>query len=86
MRHFRIALRNIARAYGGFPVLASVAGVSVTTLRAAVKPRRRPSPALALRVARAAGMHVEALLSGQLSAAGRCDACGSRIAAGRVAS
>jgi hypothetical protein len=76
-RHFRVSLRNVARAYGGFPVLAQVVGVPVETLYKAL--RRRPSGALALRVAKAAGMHVETLLFGELSSAGRCSSCGSRV-------
>jgi hypothetical protein len=41
------------------------------------------SPALALVAARTAGMSVEAVLSGKLNAAGKCEACGSRIGATR---
>jgi hypothetical protein len=41
--------------------------------------KSRGSPAIALRAARAAGMHVETLLSGTLSPAGRCPTCGGRI-------
>jgi len=79
---FRAALRNVARAYGGFDVLAGVVGVPVETLYKANAPRRITSAALALRVARAAGMHVEAMLSGALSEAGRCNTCGARAAGG----
>ncbi len=78
VRHFRAALRNICRAYGGVDVLAGVVGVPASTLHQALNKKRRPSAVLVLRVARAAGMHVEALLSGQLSPAGRCPACGAR--------
>jgi DNA-binding phage protein len=79
---FRAALRNVARAYGGFPCLAAVVGVPVETLYAATGRRGSPSPALVLRVARAAGMHAEALLSPVLSEVGRCNACGARAAGG----
>ena len=79
-RAFRAALRNIARAFGGFPVLAGVVGVPVATLYHALG--RSTSAALALRIARAAGLHVEALLTPTLSTVGRCNACGSRIAGG----
>jgi hypothetical protein len=81
-KHFRAAAHNAARAYGGFACLAAAIGVPVDTLHAAMTPKRRPSAALALRLARASGMHVETMLSGALSEAGRCNACGSRIAAG----
>jgi hypothetical protein len=78
-RHFRVSLRNLARAYGSWRCLAEVIGVPVGSLLQAVKPRRRPSGVLVLRAAQAAGMHVETMLSGTLSAAGRCQGCGSRI-------
>jgi len=82
-QHYRAALRNIARAYGGMTVLAGVVGVPVGTLQQPLyKARRRPSAIVALRVAKAAGMHLETLLSGQLSEAGRCKACGSRVGDG----
>jgi len=76
-RHFRAALRNVARAYGGFPVLADVVGVPVKSLYQALL--RHPSPGLALRVARAAGMSLEAVIGPTLNEAGRCLSCGSRI-------
>ena len=78
-QHFRAALRNIARAYGGHAVLAAVVGVRVQSLHQALKKGRLPSAILALRVAQAAGMHLETLLTGQLTAAGRCKSCGSRV-------
>lgn len=81
VRHFRAALRNIIRAFGSTACLAAAVGLPVDTLYGAA--RRPLSAALALRVARAAGMHVEALLSGQLSEAGRCQACGARVGAER---
>jgi DNA-binding phage protein len=79
-QHFRAALRNVARAYGGFPVLAGVVGVSVDGLRQALKKSRRGSAVLALRVAKAAGMTMEAIIGPTLTEAGRCAACGSRVA------
>jgi DNA-binding phage protein len=78
-QHLRAAIRNVARAYGGMAVLAAVIGAPVATLNNSLNKRRRPSATMALRVAKAAGMSVEAILSGQLAAAGRCAACGSRI-------
>ena len=85
-QHFRAAIRNTARAYGGMDVLAAVVGAPVSTFRKALNKRRRPSAILALRVAQAAGMSVEAILSGQLTDAGRCAACGSRVSERRAAS
>jgi DNA-binding phage protein len=85
-QHLRVAIRNVARAYGGMAVLAEVIGAPVATLHNSLNKRRRPSATMALRVAKAAGMSVESVLSGQLSAAGRCQACGSRIGERRAAS
>lgn len=76
-KHLRAALRNTIRAYGGAPVLAQVMGVPAATLYSASK--RAPSGALAIRLAQAAGVSVEAVLGGKLSAMGRCKACGARI-------
>jgi DNA-binding phage protein len=81
-RTFRAGLRNVARAYGGFPCLAAAVGVPVGTLYKATNARRSPAPGLVLRVARAAGMHAEALIAPALSEAGRCSACGARAGAG----
>lgn len=82
VRHFRAALRNTARAYGGHAVLAGVVGVPVKTLHNAFS--HRPSVGLVLRVAQAAGMSVEAILGGKLSPAGRCPTCSARVAEGRA--
>lgn len=87
VRHLKITIRNTARAYGGFPVLAGILGMAPKVLaNAAHDKRRHLSPALALAVARAAGMSVEAVLSGALGEAGRCKACGARAGGERRAS
>jgi hypothetical protein len=77
-RHVRAALAATARAYGGADVLAAAMGVPVATLHSAAG-RRCPSGVLAIRLAAAAGMTVEAVLSGKLTEAGRCPSCGSRV-------
>jgi hypothetical protein len=80
VRHLRTATRNVVRAYGGADVLASVLGVPVSTVHNVTGDKgQRPSGTLAIRIAKAAGMYVEALFSAQLSEAGRCSACGSRV-------
>lgn len=79
-RHVRAALKATARAYGGCDVLATVLGVSVKTVHNATNPRRGAvSGTFVIRLAAAAGMTVEAVLSGKLSEAGRCAECGSRV-------
>ncbi|MFT3768508.1 MAG: hypothetical protein QM820_23930 [Minicystis sp.] len=79
-RHVRASIRNTARAYGGYGVLAAVIGCTVGALN-----QPRPGLALAVRVAQAAGVSVEAMLSGALTAAGRCPTCGHRAEDGRLA-
>lgn len=76
VRHMRAALKNITRAYGGRDVLALVMGVPADTLSNAMG--RRPSGTFALRLARAAGVSVESILTGSFTAAGRCPTCGHR--------
>lgn len=79
-RHLRITIRNTARAYGGFPVLASVLGINAGSLRCAASDKARHlSGTLAIRVAKAAGMRVEAVIGPALNEAGRCSSCGSRV-------
>jgi hypothetical protein len=80
IQHLRVAIKNAARAYGGFDVLASVTGLSADTLRhAASCKRHRAGAALALAIARASGLTMEGVLTGQLTMAGRCKACGSSL-------
>jgi hypothetical protein len=84
-RHFRAAAKNTARAYGGLRCLADAMRVAFTSLRhATYGSRRRPSAGLALALARAAGVSVESILSGALTAAGRCPTCGHRAGDGRL--
>lgn len=85
VRHARAALRNTARAYGGFACLAAVMGLTVDALHAASGNRgRNLSGTFALRLARAAGVSVEAVLTGVLGIAGRCPTCGHRAGDGRI--
>lgn len=74
-RSLRACIRNTGRAFGSLGCLAAAIGVPKGTLARA----KRHGAALALLVARAAGMTVEAVLGGKLSDAGRCAACGSRV-------
>jgi hypothetical protein len=74
-RHLNTAIKNTARAYGSRACLAAVIGVPTSAL---VKGRGRFSGTLAIRVARAAGMSTEAILSGALSSAGACPRCGAK--------
>ena len=71
----RAAVRNLARAYGGYDVLAAVMGVSASALQTI---RRKTSYAVAVLVARAAGAPVETILRPGVADAGRCALCGRK--------
>lgn len=83
-RHARAALRNTARAYGTFGCLADAMGMPVRTLHRAMRVSRSFSGTLAIRLAKAAGVTVEAMLTGKLNTAGRCATCGHRAGDGRL--
>lgn len=85
VRHVRAALHNLRRAFGGWSCLSAATDIPVGTLvGAATKRAYRASGTLAIRVAKAAGTSVEAVLTGALNAAGRCPTCGHRPGAGRL--
>lgn len=65
----RTAIRKVARAVGGFVPLAVKLGIPTCTLYHAANPKRRPSLALAVRLAAVAKVPVESLLSGKLAVA-----------------
>jgi hypothetical protein len=82
-RHTRAAARAAARAYGGADVLAAVLGVPIRKVREATRPNGRPmSGTFAIRLAKVAGLSVEAVITGKLGEAGRCATCGHRIGEG----
>jgi DNA-binding phage protein len=81
-RHFRAALRNIARGFGSFGALAKAVGVPVASLYQALHRSSPPSIALALRVAMVARTPLEAMLAGTVVAAGSCPTCGAKTAGG----
>src|SRR5262249_12352720 len=65
-RHVRTAILRIARAKGGFIPLALAIGIPTNTLYHAARPRSRPSPGLAIRLAAVAKVPVEVLLGGKV--------------------
>jgi hypothetical protein len=80
VRHLRAATRNAVRAYGSAGALAAVVGVPVQTICGVTAAKgRRPSGTLAIRIANAAGMSVEAMIGPVLNEIGRCAACGARV-------
>lgn len=87
VRHLRAATRNAVRAFGSSGALAAALGMPRNTVHAVTAPRgARPTAIFAVRLAKAAGMSIEAVIGPALSEAGRCKACGARIGEGRAAS
>lgn len=71
----RATIRNLSRAYGGRDVLASVMKVPAHTLH---NMKRTKTFALAVLLARAAGITVEQILTGKPHEAGSCALCGRK--------
>ncbi len=71
----RAAVRNLSRAFGGRDVLANVIDVSLASLN---KMNRAVSYGLAVRLAHAAGIPVEQILSGKPHVVGACAICGRK--------
>lgn len=81
IRHLRAGLQNLRFALGGWDVVATVTGIPRKTFEQVGGPRgRRPHAIVALRVAKAAGISVEALLSGKMRPTDRCPTCGTHAA------
>lgn len=77
----RAALKNLCMAYGGWEPLAEVMGMHAGTLSGIAHGNRRPkvvSPDVLLRLCKAGGLSVDAMLDQPLSSTGRCTACGAR--------
>jgi hypothetical protein len=73
-KRINAAIRNVARAYGGRDVLASIMGVNEHSLRG----RRPRSYGFAVLLARAANISIEQILSGKPHVAGSCVLCGRK--------
>lgn len=77
----RSAVRNLYKQFGSsWSCIAAVLDVSAAGLQEIASGRNRGSAAVAIRVARVAGISVEALLSG-LADAGKCSTCGQKMPA-----
>ncbi|WP_438036205.1 transcriptional regulator [Sorangium sp. So ce204] len=72
----RAALRHLRKAYGSWPCLAAVMGVSVNCIEGIANGRDNGSLATAQCAARAAGVSVAQLLGGLSAATDRCPYCG----------
>jgi hypothetical protein len=70
----RTAIRGAARTLGGLAALARKIGVGERTLHG----KRCPGPAVALAVARVAGLSLDAMIAGKLTDASKCPSCGAK--------
>jgi transcriptional regulator with XRE-family HTH domain len=73
--HVKRALRLLCLRHGGIESVAKALGVSFHMVDRATSRRSRPSPGLAIAVARLAEMPVESLLRGE-PVPGPCPTCG----------
>ncbi len=72
----RKAIRVLRTRHGGADKLAKALGVSTPRVEGVMTTRGKPGAAIALYVARLAGVHVEDVLSGAFPAPGACPMCG----------
>lgn len=82
VRHLRAALQNLRRKLGGWRAVAEATGIPRETVSQAGSAHDgRPHPMIAIKVARAARVSLEALLSGTIHDADVCPTCGRKGAA-----
>ena len=74
-RQLRATLQNAARAFGTWACLADAMGMTKGALGDAMR-RRRTSPEVAVRLAFATGISLDALLRPGVVIVGKCCACG----------
>lgn len=80
VKRVRAATRNLIRALGSVECLSEVTGLAVDTLYGIGNLRHgRPGMASAVKIAKAAGMPVEKLLSGRLGLADQCPTCSAPV-------
>ncbi len=86
VRHLRAALKNLRRTCDSWAAIAQATGIGEDTLkRVAYERKHRPTGTFAVRLAKAAGVSVESILTGTITDAGRCASCGHRPGTGRRA-
>ena len=74
--HVKAAIAFLRVRLGGWRALAEAAGLKTATVQYAAKPKGGVSAGVALRVARAAHVPMESLLSGAFPPPGMCAVCG----------
>jgi hypothetical protein len=78
VQRLKLTTRNLVRAYGSPDCLAEVTGLAVDTIHDLQGRRRgRFGTLTAMRIAKAAGVTVEHLLSGKFTLANQCPTCGA---------
>jgi len=73
----RAALNNMRLAYGGWAPLAEVMGASVGAVKQSATGARSMSGDMLIRLCRAGGLSVDAMLEAKLTSSGRCASCGA---------
>ena len=73
----RAALKNLRSAYGGWGPLAEVMGVSRAALKEGARGNSTITGDTLIRLCRAGGLSVDAMLEAKLTSSGRCAACGA---------
>ncbi len=74
----RAVLRNLRAAYGSWSCVSEVTGIAGSTLSSTASKPQRASLGLVHRIAKAAGMTIEAVLSPGLVAVDVCPSCGRK--------
>lgn len=81
VRHLRAALQGLRRKLGGWRAVAEATGIPREAVsQAGIAHDGRPHPMIAIKVARAARVSLEALLAGTIHDADVCPACGRKKA------
>ena len=73
----RAALNNLRSAYGGWSPLAAVMGVSMHAVKQSAGGGAAMSGDMLIRLCRAGGLSVDAMLEAKLTSSGRCPSCGA---------
>src|SRR5262245_12891316 len=83
-QHLRAFLSTLRTQFGSWPCVAEVTGLARNHLINVATGTVHPSPGVALRAARVAGVPVESVLSGKVQLAGYCPTCGAKQTARAV--
>ena len=73
----RAALKNLRFKYGGWAPLAEVIGGPTNTVARLVSERFTITGDMLIRICRAGGLSVDAMLGAKLTPSGRCSSCGA---------